>query len=55
MINLPAVLQPEASELRLPNQAIQVLGIDLGTTNSTAAEIYFDMVRLSSTIFHKKT
>lgn len=42
MTNLPAVLQPKAGELRLPTRQIRVLGIDLGTTNSTMAEVYYD-------------
>jgi putative DNA methylase len=33
------MLQPEGEELRVPVQPLRVLGIDLGTTNSTAAEI----------------
>src|SRR5450759_2318053 len=39
MTNLPAILRPERGELKLPAEPIRVLGIDLGTTNSTAAEI----------------
>ena len=42
MTNLPAILQPETGELKLPAQSLRVLGIDLGTTNSTAAEIVWN-------------
>jgi len=33
------ILRPEKGELKLPTKRLRVLGIDLGTTNSTAAEI----------------
>jgi molecular chaperone DnaK (HSP70) len=33
------VLPPEGEELRLPGKSLRVLGVDLGTTISTAAEI----------------
>ena len=39
MTNLPAILRPEMGELNLPANPSRVLGIDLGTTNSTVAEI----------------
>jgi molecular chaperone DnaK len=39
MTNLPAILRPETGELKLPDRPLRVMGIDLGTTNSTAAEI----------------
>ena len=39
MTNLPGILRPETGELKLPANPLKVLGIDLGTTNSTVAEI----------------
>lgn len=39
MTNLPAILRPEMGELNLPAKPIRFLGINLGTTNSTVAEI----------------
>jgi hypothetical protein len=39
MTNLPAILRPETGGLKLPANPLKVLGIDLGTTNSTVAEI----------------
>jgi len=39
MTNLSAILRPEMGELKLPAKPIRFLGIDLGTTNSTVAEI----------------
>jgi len=39
MANLPAILRPEGGELKLPTKPLRVLGIDLGTTKSTVAEM----------------
>ena len=39
MDTFPIMLRPEGGELRVPVQPLRVLGIDLGTTNSTATEI----------------
>ncbi len=36
---LPMIFQQEGKEVRLPCQGIRVLGLDLGTTNSTVAEL----------------
>ncbi|MBW1947666.1 MAG: hypothetical protein JRI33_06975, partial [Deltaproteobacteria bacterium] len=43
MNSLPLVLRHERVELRLPSKPLRVLGIDLGTTNSTVAEIFWDL------------
>lgn len=37
-----ALITPPGTEMRRPSQPLRVLGIDLGTTNSTAAEIRWD-------------
>lgn len=42
MNTLPALLTPTSTEVKLPKKPIRVLSIDLGTTNSTAAEIIWD-------------
>ena len=42
MTNLPGILRPETGELKLPANPLKVLGIDLGTTNSTVAEIVWN-------------
>ena len=39
MTTLPVLLVPSSTGLKLPTRPIRVLGIDLGTTNSTVAEI----------------
>jgi molecular chaperone DnaK len=39
MKDLLAILRPEGAELQVLPQPVRVLGIDLGTTNSTVAEI----------------
>src|SRR5215510_7899908 len=36
------LLRPEGSVMQLPSTPIRVLGIDLGTTNSTIAELVWD-------------
>lgn len=36
------ILQPDNHELKLPKRKIRVIGIDLGTTNSTVAEVVVD-------------
>jgi len=42
METLPMLLRPDLGSLELPKKPVRVLGIDLGTTNSTAAEIIWD-------------
>lgn len=41
-LNQITLFQPEGASLRLPDTPLRVLGIDLGTTNSTVAEIIWD-------------
>jgi molecular chaperone DnaK len=36
---LPVIFAPLAQEVRLPQRPVRVIGIDLGTTNSTVAEL----------------
>jgi len=36
---LPMIFSPGGQELKLPSQPMRVIGIDLGTTNSTVAEV----------------
>ena len=44
-----ALLRPEAAAIQLPDPPVRVLGIDLGTTNSTVAEIVWRPEDLGST------
>jgi len=39
MTTLPVLLTPSSTEIKLPGEPLRVLAIDLGTTNSTVAEI----------------
>jgi len=39
MTTLPVLLTPSSTEIKLPAKPMRVLGVDLGTTNFTAAEI----------------
>lgn len=39
MTTLPVLLTPSSTEIKLPEQPLRVLAIDLGTTNSTVAQI----------------
>jgi molecular chaperone DnaK (HSP70) len=39
MSNLPVLLTPSSAEIKLPTEPLRVIAIDLGTTNSTVAEI----------------
>ena len=38
-INTLALITPDDVQVRVPNKALRVVGIDLGTTNSAVAEI----------------
>jgi len=42
MTNLPVLLSPSATEISLPEEPFRVIAIDLGTTNSTVAELVWD-------------
>lgn len=42
MTTLPALLRPPSTEIQLPREPFRVIAIDLGTTNSTVAEIAWD-------------
>lgn len=39
MTTLPVLLMPSSTEIKLPGEPLRVIAIDLGTTNSTVAEI----------------
>ncbi|MFP3869175.1 MAG: Hsp70 family protein [Desulfobacteraceae bacterium] len=39
MSTLPVIFAPLAQEIRLPQRPVRAIGIDLGTTNSTVAEL----------------
>jgi molecular chaperone DnaK len=39
MTSLPVLLTPSSTEIKLPRKSLRVIGIDLGTTNSTVAEL----------------
>jgi len=39
MTTLPVLLTPSSTEIKLPREPLRVIAIDLGTTNSTVAEI----------------
>jgi hypothetical protein len=39
LTTLPVLLRPSLTEIKLPGGPIRVIGLDLGTTNSTVAEI----------------